>query len=248
MTKKKRYRVIFFLLVAVIVLCGFMVGKDLLTQKKEKDEFSELADIVVTEEEPGDENQPVDNPKKTKKRNIEKLIAKNGDCIGWIYIAGTEVNYPVMYSVNEPQKYLHRNFYGEYSYSGVPFLDARCSLDSQNLIVYGHNMNNGSMFATIRSYRDKEYYKKHTEIEFETVECCETYQVFAVLSVRTSNDWYGFIDTQSQEEYETFIEKAKSSAMYDTGIMPEYGQQILTLSTCSGGAKDERVLVLAVKK
>lgn len=139
MTKKKWYRVIFFLLVAVIVLCGFMVGKDLLTQKKEKDEFSELADIVVTEEEPGDENQPVDNPKKTKKRNIEKLIAKNGDCIGWIYIAGTEVNYPVMYSVNEPQKYLHRNFYGEYSYSGVPFLDARCSLDSQNLIVYGYN-------------------------------------------------------------------------------------------------------------
>ena len=73
----------------------------------------------------------------------------NNDCFGWLSISGTNINYPVMHTPNNPQEYLHKNFYGEYSQNGVPFLDSRCAEDSSNLIVYGHNMNNGTMFADL---------------------------------------------------------------------------------------------------
>ena len=248
MKKKKWYRVMAAVLAAIVLFSGFMVIRELLTKQKEKKEFDELAQLVITEEDSDEIHLPVKLPEEKKRRNLSKLFAKNGDCIGWLCIPDTAVNYPVMHTPGEPQKYLKKNFYGAYSFSGVPFLDGRCGTDSDNLILYGHNMRNGTMFAGLRGYREQAFCKSHPIIEFETAEECGYYSVFAVLTVNTDNNWYRFIDTETPEEYAKYIEKAKAVSLYDTGITPEYGEQILTLSTCTGLARDNRLLVLAVKK
>ena len=104
------------------------------------------------------------------------------------------------------------------------------------------------MFAGLRGYREQTFCKSHTIIEFETAEECGCYSVFAVMTGNTDNNWYRFIDTETPEEYAKYIEKAKAASLYETGITPEYGEQILTLSTCTGLARDNRLLVLAVKR
>ena len=247
MKKKKWYRVLAAVLAAIVLFSSFMVIRELLTKQKEKKEFDELAELVVTEEDSDEVHLPVKRPE-GKKRNLSGLFAKNGDCIGWLCIPDTAVNYPVMHTPDEPQKYLKKNFYGSYSFSGVPFLDARCTLESDNLILYGHNMRNGTMFAGLHGYREHAFCKSHPVIEFETAEECGYYSVFAVMTGNTDNSWYRFIDTETPEEYAKYIEKAKAASLYETGITPEYGEQILTLSTCTGLTRDSRLLVLAVKK
>ena len=142
---------IFFclLLSAAAVLAGANIYSELKERQKEKEDFaavSQIAEPTVTAEQTESEQaEPTEEP--AAERNIPKLIAANTDCIGWLSIDGTNISYPVMHTPHDPQKYLRRNFYGEYSQSGVPFLDGRCDFQSTNLIIYGHNMKNGTMFS-----------------------------------------------------------------------------------------------------
>ena len=179
--------------------------------------------------------------------SISGLFSMNADGFGWLSIAGTSINYPVMHTPDEPQKYLHRNFYGEYSQSGVPFFDSRCSSDSTNLIVYGHNMNNGTMFADLCNYTDYSYFTQHPTVVLETKSGVSAYTVFAVMKEKSDDDWYRFITADTKRDYENKIKYAKSHSLYDTGITPEYNKQLLTLSTCYGGNSDNRILVLVVE-
>lgn len=179
--------------------------------------------------------------------SVSDLFSMNADCFGWLSIAGTSINYPVMYTSNNPQKYLHKNFYGEYSQSGVPFLDSRCSPDSTNLIAYGHNMNNGTMFADLCKYTDYAYFIQNPIVVIETESGVSAYTVFAVMKVKADDDWYRFITADTKRDYENKIKYAKSHSLYDTGITPEYNKQLLTLSTCDSGNSDNRILVLAAE-
>lgn len=253
MTKIRKISLIVFsvLLSALLVLSGFMIYKELSDRQKEKEDFNELAELVqmtppeqpqTKETEPSAGNEP----EPAHKRDLSSLFTQNSDCIGWICIPGTEVDYPVMHTPDEPQKYLRLNFYGEYSQSGVPFLDYRCSLASSNLILYGHNMKNGTMFSAVTGYADEEYAKEHPTIEFETEVGCRTYTVFAAVSVKNTDEWYGFIDASDKERFDAAVSDICERARYTTGAVPEYGKQLLTLSTCYGSGKDERLIVMAV--
>ena len=174
-------------------------------------------------------------------------FADNPDMVGWIKIDGTNINYPVMHTPSNPQKYLNKNFYGEYSFSGTPFLDARCSADSTNLIIYGHHMNNGTMFADLCNYTDYSYFAEHPTVVLETKDGVFAYSVFSVMKVKSDDDWYRFTTVGTEKSYNSRIEYAKEKSIYDTGITPVYGQQILTLSTCYGDNQNDRILVLAVR-
>lgn len=162
-------------------------------------------------------------------------------------IAGTNINYPVMHTPSNPQKYLNRNFYGEYSYSGTPFFDARCSADSTNLIIYGHHMNNGTMFADLCNYTDYSYFTEHPTVVLETKDGAFVYSVFSVMKVKSDDDWYKFLTTDLDKTYEKWVSYAKIKSLYNTEITPVCGQQILTLSTCYGDNQNDRILVLAVR-
>ena len=203
--------------------------------------------ILKVSESDNDSEQPMYYATYYQPHSVSELISMNPDCFGWISISGTNINYPVMHTPSNPQEYLNKNFYSEYSQSGVPFLDARCSSNSTNLIIYGHHMNNGSMFADLCNYTDYSYFSKHPTAVLETKDGASAYTVFSVMKVKSDDDWYRFTSALTEKRYKSMIEYAKEKSIYDTGITPKYGQQILTLSTCYGYNQNDRILVLAVR-
>ena len=95
------------------------------------------------------------------RHDFDALNQLNSDCIGWVRIPDTGIDYPVMHTPDEPEKYLNKNYDGYFSYSGVPFLDARCTTYNTNMIIYGHNMRSGDMFGDLDLYRTHDYLMKN---------------------------------------------------------------------------------------
>ena len=253
---------------AIIIACLISIFSRLYAENKEKEEFRQLAEIVTEETTDVTINETVRKPNLLKvsdcdnyvenkspvyyttcfqPHSVSDLLSMNSECFGWISIAGTNINYPVMHTPSNPQKYLNRNFYGEYSYSGTPFLDSRCFADSTNLIIYGHHMNNGTMFADLCNYTDYSYFTEHPTVVLETKDGAFAYSVFSAMKVKSDDDWYEFLTTDLDTTYEKWVSYAKTKSLYNTEITPVYGQQILTLSTCYGYNQDDRILVLAVR-
>ena len=178
----------------------------------------------------------------------EALHEQNQELFGWIRIDGTVIDYPVMYTPDEPQRYLRKDFYGDYSHSGTPFLDERCTLDGGSLIIYGHNMKNDAMFSTLTQYVDADYLHEHPLLELETAAGCEYYRIFAVVLAAPTDEWYDS-PAASPAELETLLRHIGENALYDTGCAPLPGAQLLTLSTCYyGGSGDERLLLVAYRE
>lgn len=221
-TRNKPVLIFFCLLLsAAAVLSGVNIYSELKEQQKEKEDFaavSQIAEPTVTAAQT--ESEPTEQP--AAERNIQALIAENADCIGWLSIDGTNISYPVMHTPSDPQKYLRRNFYGKYSQSGVPFLDGRCNLQSTNLIIYGHNMRNGTMFSNLKKYVGRDFLNAHRTVKFETVDGIRYYTVAEVLKTNTSDAWYD-------------------------RIAAEDGSRCLILSTCYGSGKDGRLLIIAAE-
>lgn len=253
-----------FLFLSVLLVCGAMVGRELLSRQKEKEDFEQLTKLVMVEnldvnptpagsptasilpddtilEEPPAEGEP------TPARDLSELFAMNDDFVGWLCIPDTDINYPVMHTTDDPEWYLRRNFHGEYSESGVPFLDFRCSLDSDNLIIYGHNMINGTMFAGLRGYVQEDFCNQHPVIEFQTADGCAEYQVFAIVQVKSNDEWYKFVDAGTAEDFNKAVGNIAGRALFTINPTPEYGRQLLTLSTCYDSAHNGRLLVIAAK-
>ena len=243
-------------LVFVVLLSVFMAGHDLWRQKQAQDTFEDLADLVTAPEDPEESQVESSAPEESaeaqepqeEQRNLSLLFEQNADCIGWICIPGTAVDYPLMHTPEDSEKYLRKDFYGAYSINGVPFLDGRCSLESANLIIYGHNMKNGTMFGSLKNYTDASYYAEHPTIELETAAGKALYTIFSVMKVQKEDAWYRFLIVDTETDFLHQIRYARECALYDTGIIPTYGQQLLTLSTCYGSSGgDGRLLIVAAK-
>ena len=230
-TRNKPVLIFFCLLLsAAAVLAGVKIHSELKERQKEKKDFASVAEIAklpmteapaesVTDTETETSAEPTEQS--ATEHNIPALIAVNGDCIGWLSIDGTSISYPVMYTPSEPQKYLRRSFYGQYSQSGVPFLDGRCSTVGGNLIIYGHNMKNGTMFSNLKRYVDRDFLNAHRTVKFETADGVQTFIVTEALKTNTSDTWYD-------------------------RIAAEDGRQLI-LSTCYGSGKDGRLLIIAAE-
>ena len=180
------------------------------------------------------------------------LYAKNHRLFGWIEIPGTNVNYPVMHVPDNPEYYLHRAFDGSYSYSGVPFLAGECYIGCGNYIVYGHHMKNGTMFAGMLSYGEEKFWQEYPTIRFDTLYASETYEVIAAFYGKVYPDstpdvfrYYFYTDLTDPETFAEYVAQVKAAALYDTGVDAAYGDQLLTLSTCSYHTDDGRFVVVA---
>lgn len=228
-TRNKPVLIFFCLLLsAAAVLAVANIYSELKERQKEKEDFSAVAGIAelpmteapaesVTDAETEPSAEPTEQS--ATEHNIPALIAENADCIGWLSIDGTSISYPVMYTPSEPQKYLRRNFYGKYSQSGVPFLDGRCDLQSSNLIIYGHNMKNGTMFSDLKKYLNTDFLNSHRTVRLETADGVFLFTVTEVRRTNTADPWY---DRTTCED----------------------GRHLI-LSTCYGSGKDGRLLIIA---
>lgn len=186
----------------------------------------------------------------TTSSGLAALHARNADCVAWITIEGTVVDYPVMYSPDKKDYYLKRDFNGNKSAAGTLYISEICNPDvSDNVIIYGHNMNSGKMFATLTKYKKRSFYEDHRYIRFETLEGVHTYEVIFALTtpVYTGNDfeYYSFATARSEAEFEAYIAQCARRALYDTGQSASYGDRLLTLSTCEYSQKNGRMLVVA---
>ena len=195
-------------------------------------------------------------PTETERTMLPKmaqLYAENPDVIGWITIPDTKVDYPVMYTPYEPQKYIHANFKGLYSIGGLPFIEANCSLDpeSDNLIFYAHNMNNGTQFQNITNYAYRRWALEHNRIYFSTLYEEREYEVVAAFpdKIYSPNDdvfkFYQFIDAETEEDFNEAVEYYLDKTVVDFGVTPEYGDKLITLVTCAYHVKYGRFVVIA---
>ena len=263
MTKKQRISLTLLsvLLSVALLLSGVMIWQELSRQKEEKATFDTLAELIQTEDSGSEDNsEESESPDQqgddmqedaievlTQTRNLAPLFEQNSECVGWICIPNTGVDYPVMHTPEQPQKYLRLDFYGQYSVSGVPFLEGRCSLEGDHLIIYGHNMKNGTMFGSLKQYTDRAYLSGHPAIEFETASGCVRYEVFAVAVVNKYDDWYSFTEAADEAAYQEQVSRIREKALLVTEAVPVYGGQLLTLSTCYGSGSDNRLLVIAAE-
>lgn len=181
---------------------------------------------------------------------LAALHQKNRDCIAWITIEGTAIDYPVMYRPQSKDYYIYRDFYGERSSSGSLYISEICDPDTcDNLIIYGHHMSSGTMFAALDKYKKQSFYEAHPTIRLERLSGVETYEiVFAfTTTVYTGNDfkYYAFARAANEAEFNAYIANCQARALYDTGKTASYGDKLLTLSTCEYSQKNGRMVVVA---
>lgn len=182
--------------------------------------------------------------------DLALLKEKNPDCVGWVSIPSTSIDFPVM---QNGEFYLNHDFEGNYTDYGLPFLDERCSLDnSDNLIIYGHHMNDGSMFSELLNYVDESYCKDHPKIILETENGVEIYKVAAVLRVAGSyapGEWSVFDQINiSVNSFNALVENLSERRLYNTGRELVFGDNLLTLATCEYSQRNGRLAVIAVKE
>ena len=164
--------------------------------------------------------QPEEERGEVWQKGVETLQAQNRDCLAWLYSADTGLDHPVMYTPQQPEYYLRRDFEEQYSLAGTPFLDVRSSpADSRNLIIHGHNMKDGSMFAPLRFYLEKEYGLEHSSFELSFADGVRRYALMAVLHIELTpeNVEQYYKQPQTQEAFEAFVEMLEQESLYCGG-------------------------------
>jgi len=184
-----------------------------------------------------------------------ELYEYNNDLIGWLKIDGTIIDYPVV-QADDNEFYLDKGIDKEYTKSGTLFLDARANvLDerSTNLIIYGHHMHDNTMFGSLFDYDDEEFYKEHPFIQFDTLYEEGYYEIVSVFYSKIYNvgdvgfRYYQLIEAEDEEAFQSYIYNIKRLEIYKTNVVPTYGDELLTLSTCSYHTDNGRFVVIARK-
>ena len=183
----------------------------------------------------------------------QDLYAQNSDLVGWLTIDAIGVDYPVMQTPGDNEYYLRRGFDKVYSLAGSLFLDENCRITSPstaNWLIYGHNMSDGSMFGQLDKYAEESFYREHPTFEFDTLYEEMQWQIVAVIRTQVGSDdlpYYTFFDASSERDWQAKYQAVMDLALYDTGVTAQYGDQLLTLSTCgtTSSTTDKRLAVIA---
>lgn len=210
----------------------------------------------LDEEDDYEDEEEWQNQKEQKAMKDERLLAyqslkeMNKDLVGWISIPETKINYPVVQNVKNPEFYMDKNFYKENSSYGVPFLDGDCDIEDteRGLVIYGHHMKNGAMFADLANYKDRDFCWQHPVIYFDTVKELGEYHVIAVLYIGEEKEdalWWQLLNSYDQEEFKEIWNKVEKQSLYPMGVTPKYGNRLLALITCEYMGDNGRILVLA---
>lgn len=211
---------------------------------------NEPSQAVESEEEP--ELIPIPEAASTG-HDIQALQEENPECVAWISIEGTDIDYPVMWSPDDPDYYLDHSFEKTSNRHGVPFLDSRCNIDTaDNLIIYGHHFTDGTMFSTLHKYESYSFCEDHPLIILETSEGVSQYRIAAVLRVSGTvypTRWSIFNSLYMDEvQFDEMAQEIEAQTLYSTGVSPVYGDHLLTLATCEYTQKNGRLAVVAVKE
>lgn len=270
--KKKKSRVlnniIYFSLMAifvgVFVYCGIYIAGYVVETHESNSQFGDLSDLVNQYRDPTGGN--IDATLPTAIRNPEsgelvdvsgilpeyrEIYAQNTDMVGWINVPGTTIDYPVMQTPSEPNFYLYKGFDKKKNKNGCLYIREACDVftPGDNVVIYGHHMRNGSMFTPLDNYKKKAYWKENQYFTFDTIYEKHTYQIIAVFKTSANLgkgfSYHTFNFANSEEEFNAFMAQVHKLQFYDTGLTAEYGDMLLTLSTCEYTLDNGRFVVVA---
>lgn len=215
-------------------------------------EASELKE-AFTESDPGGNSGvlslPWFNAENEKQLDLASLQAQYPDVQAWLSIPETRVDYPVLQSgIADPEYYLRRNYKGEWRTAGSLFLQADCALDGRCLIVYGHNMSDGSMFGCLPRYFRSGYCSRHSQIRLQTPDGMRQYTVAAVLETDISRVPFNLSTFEDDADFLAFSQSLLDAAAVNTGVLITADSQLLVLVTCSYSWPDARYVVVAVRE
>ena len=264
-----------FLVLMFITSCAYIIDRVYNLKQEEKHlghlaEEVEQAQVIVQNEEikdkiDGELRNPISEEIIVNKEHLEEkntilskyenLYRQNSDMVGWIKIEDTNINYPVMQTeIDNPTFYIDRDFEKKESVSGIPFVDSRCTTESENVIIYSHNMKNGTMFGELKKYKEEKFYNNHKIIVFDTLYEERMYEIVAVILTKvyynvtsTQNvfNFYNYIELDTKEKLDEYVTTFKDQALYETGVSVEYNDKLITLVTCDYYTEDGRLLILA---
>lgn len=236
--------IIFILSVILIIKIKYTEYKD---NQKQIEVSKALEKVKIDETETNIETK--------RMLQVKELQKENSEIIGWIEIDGTNINYPVLQG-KDNEYYLKHNYKKEAVSGGSIFLDKDYdfNIPSSNLLIYGHRHKKGLMFEDLVKYKNKEFYESHKTIKFTTPKEDSTYEIIAVFNSRvyykSETDvfrYYYFVNATNEEEYNNFINNCKKASIYEIKETANYGEQLLTLSTCDYSTKNGRFAVVAKK-
>ena len=268
-SKRRLFSFIYFILFLLIVLSVIYIIKAFKLEKEAKEETQLLNTVEIHDNELVQEtvenvagevenNEIEEKPKQTEKMiKVKKLQEEeNSDIVGWLEIEDTSISYPVLQGTDN-EYYMTHNYKKQKSKNGSIFLtkDYDWSIPSSNLLIYGHNLNNGTMFQELLKYEKESFYKQHQIIRFTTEKEDAEYEIIAVFKSRVYYKseknvfrYYYFVNAKTEDEYNEFVKNAKSESLYSIDKTAKYGDQLITLSTCSYHVEDGRFAVVGRKK
>lgn len=257
------------LLIAVLalVLCvsAVMLIRQTLQYREGEAEYAEaealveLPDLSQLEPAPAPEPEPEETEEPEEKpvyidpyagalaaMDFTALREVNSDVLGWLLIPGTVISYPLLQG-DDNSYYLNHTWKKWTNVVGSIFLECQNSPDLSdfNTVVYGHRMNNGSMFASLKYYKQQSYWAQHPKVYITDDNGAHCYEIFAAYEISTAGDTYklSFPTDQSKQAY---IDYCLEKSVIDTGLTPTVYDKILTLSTCTGNGHATRWVVQAL--
>lgn len=259
--KKTILVLITFALVIAVAGSGFWLVHYFIDSREQKETYKTLAEEFVLESTPGfnsttpaESSSPIENSSEPAvsvslttappRHDLAALAAENPDCVGWVTIPDIGIDYPIMWTADDPEHYLRRDFYGDSASGGTPFLDGRnaAQAEGQNLILYGHNMMDGSMFKPLISYLEPNFRETHKDIFLEIDGSQYRYALLDVLETNTQCFLYQYTDLSDSATESDF----RAAILKETDLeVVHQAPGYLTLSTCNNGGGDSRVLVIA---
>ena len=232
---------VFFLTLISISLASLLFYS--LMMNTARTEFKQMAQIVS--------NATISSEKDQLLDVYAEFHKQNSDFVGWISLEGTSLDYPIMQTIDAPEYYLRRDFNKNYSLAGTPFLDARSDMENGNsLIVYGHNMNDGSMFAVLQNYLKEGFLEQHPAFECDSLLQKRHFQIFAVLHFKDSpeNDSSYYAFPLDETSFSRCVERIQADALYETPSIVTWGDQLLLLSTCDQNDAESRILIACYRE
>lgn len=272
---------VFWLSACIFTGCMIFLGTELYSRYDTKQKYDDISSKYGNSENKYTTIQPTDavvdnsyvQEATTEEATYEmipgaaNLLKLSSDVVGYISIPDTVINYPVMQNkddVEGEEFFLEHDFYGNSSHLGSIYLDFRCNFDvvgndkhlsvptSDNLIVYGHDMRDESMFGSLRKYvGQNDYYEKHPIIEINSNYCEYTFKIYgyfiadATDTTDTRFEYWNYIDFQNEDEFYSYVNEIKRRTLRLTDVDVKYGDRLLTLSTCSSVISNGRLVVCA---
>lgn len=258
MSKTRKLLTAFFTILLVYSLVS--VVRIYLQDYDEKQQIKELVKIRYKENDTGEgataplpfimkAHEPAMLPE------FQELYRRNSDIVGWLKIDGTRIDYPIMQNQQDSQYYLNHGFDKKKNKNGLPFLDAHSRIDGSDiLLIHGHHMKSGEMFADLMKYKKESYYKEHATLQFSSLYEREEYEIVAVIlsNVYLKTDdvfkYYQIEKVDTSAEFDSYIQNIKKLALYDTGVTAQYGDKLIVLSTCEYSTEEGRLAVIARKR